>query len=299
MAASQKHIDRIMQELEAAGLSKYALGKGESRRLPDMIHTKEHVHAAVMGRKDLVTNAMLVATDRKVLHIQYSPFFMNTDEITYEVVSGVTFGRQGLTNSLTLHTRIGDFNLKLVNASAAERFIAYIEERRLEGDGDTSSSSKKSNNGKVSSPAKSVSRKPQYDFSRKERSFLQTHELSVLSSLGPDGRATGAAVYYMFDGDFLYIVTKEGTEKAHNILRNPDVALTVTDEAVMATMQIDANAVVETDNDKRQAAFNAIVKPRQYKDGAKYPPVAALNAGAFVVIRLVPSSVRYSEFAAK
>ena len=121
----------------------------------------------------------------------------------------------------------------------------------------------------------------------------------MLSTIGPDGRVTGAAVYYMLDGDFLYLITKEGTEKAHNILRNPEVALTVTDEAAMATMQIDATAVIETNNDKRQATFNAIVKPRQYKDGAKYPPVTALNAGAFVVIRLVPSSVRFSEFAAK
>lgn len=295
MAATQKHIDRVNQELQDAGLSRYALKKGESRRLPELIHAKEHVHAAVMGRRDMVTNAMLVATDRKILHLQYSPLFMNTDEITFDVVSGVTYGRQGLTNSLTLHTRIGDYNLKLVDPKTAQKFIAYIESRRLETDGDSSSFSvatKKTNTPKTENRAK-------YSFNRKEATFLQTHELAVLSSIDADRRVTGAAVYYMFDGDMLYIVTKEGTEKARNIIRNPEVAITITDEAALATMQIDAVASVETDNTVRQSAFDSIVKLRQYGDKKQYPPVASLNAGAYVVIRLTPTSVRYNEFSGK
>lgn len=291
MAASQEHIDRIRKELQAAGLSRYALGKGESRRLPDLIHSQEHIHAAVMGRRDMVTNAMLVATDRKIIHIQYSPFFMNTDEITFEVVSGVSLGRQGLANSLTLHTRIGDYNLKLVDSKTAERFIAYIETRRLETGGYTSK--------QVSANTKSDASLKQldaYSFNRKERAFLQGHELAVLSSLDGDGSVTGAAVYYSFNGDNLFIVTKEGTEKAHNIIHQPQVALTITDEALPATMQIEALAAVETNNTVRQTAFNSIVRLRQYGDDKKYPPVASLNAGAYVVIRLTPTSARYSEF---
>ena len=299
MAVSTKHIDRIRKELQEAGLSPYALKKGESKNLPALIHSKEHVHAAIMGRRDMVTNAMLVATDRKVLYLQYSPLFMNTDEITYEVVSGVTFGRQGMTNALVLHTKIGDFKLQLVNAQAAERFITYIEKRRLEGDGDVVDQEDARRVAPVMPVAPRTvvaSEQKPHSFNRKERDFVESHELSVLSTLGTDGRVSGSAVYYMFDGSRLFIVTKEGTEKAQNILKNPQVALTITDESAMATMQIDATASVETDNAKRQTAFDAIVRQRQYKSGVKYPPVTTINAGGFVILRLTPTTVRYNEF---
>lgn len=285
MIDKQKHAARVREELVFAGLTNRSLGKSECKHLPDLIHEKEHVHAAVMGRTNLTTNALLVATDRKILFIDSSPMFVNTDEVTYEVVSGVSFGKQGLANEVTLHTKIKDFTLILVNAVSAKKFVKYIEQRRLEGDGDLSEFTAKESSQK---------QQPKYSLTKKERTFLQAHKLSTLATLGTDGRVTAATVYYGMDADDnLLVMTKEGTDKARNILQNPDVAVVITDESSMATMQIQARAYVETDNKKRQAAFDAIIGSGNNR---KPKPIQTINAGAFVPFRLEIFQAQYSEF---
>ena len=130
-----EHTARIKQELRQAGVTRYGLLKGESRHLPRIIHPDEHIHGAIYGRAK-EGSIMLVATDRRVIILDWKPLFTNTDEITYDVVSGVKMGSQGIFTSVTLHTRIKDYALKFVNFKCADRFVDYIEERRLEKNND-------------------------------------------------------------------------------------------------------------------------------------------------------------------
>jgi general stress protein 26 len=106
----------------------------------------------------------------------------------------------------------------------------------------------------------------------------------------------GASVYYTYTGGFIYVLTKELTNKARNILVHSQIALTVTDEQALKTLELEGLAEVETDLLARQQVFNKITKERVYQDGRKLPPITNLEAGSFVVIRIAPKLAELNDY---
>lgn len=129
--AAESHKKRVYDELRKAGLPRYELLRMEARYLPHIIHESEHIGGMVFGHhKDGF--AFLVATDKRVIFLDKKPLFINEDEITYRVVSGVSFNRAGPGAMVTLHTRIKDYPIQTLNEHCAEKFVKYIEDRCLE-----------------------------------------------------------------------------------------------------------------------------------------------------------------------
>lgn len=122
---------RVKEELKQLGVSSYGLRSEEARYLPVIIHDNEHVMGAVYGRC-AEGFAMLLATDCRVIFLDKKPFLTRADELTYEVVTGVSYGMAGFFVTVTLHTRICDFTIRTMNYKCARGFIKYIESRRLE-----------------------------------------------------------------------------------------------------------------------------------------------------------------------
>lgn len=122
---------RIMNELKAVDVSWYGLVKSEISMLPQLIHDDEHIMGVVYGHHK-GSSAMLIATDHRVLYIDRKPMFVNTDELTYDIVGGIAFGKVGLRSSVVLHTRTGDYAFTTMNFKAAKHFIDYIESRCLD-----------------------------------------------------------------------------------------------------------------------------------------------------------------------
>lgn len=248
-------------------MSSYGKIKLESDYLPNIIHENEHIMGVAYGRvlKDekpsftkLVftgDSAMLVATDRRVIYLDRKPAFSYSDEITYDVVAGVTYSEQGLFASLTLHTRLGDYVLRYVNEKSAKKFVEYIKKRRLEqGVGEVVETSVKS------------SPKPQgAKLSPEAEEFLNNHEVAVISTLSRTGSVQGSVIYYYAPGDGrIYFITKGETEKAHNILHSGQVALTVFDEQNLQTLQLQGQALIENDPDMKQTVFGQLMHERDY-----------------------------------
>jgi len=125
------HKQRVAQELRAAGVSSLTMYRMESRYMPTIIHAKEHIMGVVYGQGS-EGFAMLVATDRRVVYLDKKPLFMKEDEVTYDVVSGMSFSSAGVGSTVTLHTRVKDYTLRTFNKKSAAIFVAYIESRRLE-----------------------------------------------------------------------------------------------------------------------------------------------------------------------
>lgn len=125
------HGERIKRDLKALGVTNFALWRAVSRYLPHIIHPSEYIGGVVYGRcqNDF---AMLVATDRRVIFLDKQPLFVNEDEVTYFVVSGVSYSSAGIGMTVTLHTRIKDFVIRTFNQKCAKGFIQYIEARCLE-----------------------------------------------------------------------------------------------------------------------------------------------------------------------
>jgi len=290
MRAVTQHEKRIKAELINAGVSKYGLLKLESRHLPEIIHPGEHIEAVAYGLSKNYS-AMLAATDRRLIYLDRKPFFTISDEITYEMVAGIGYNIQGRFTAVTLHTRLGDYPLRFVNHKAAEKFVHYIEVRRLEQTGSVTGPNKPQ---AITPSATEPTFKP---LTKDCKDYLHSHHIGILSSVNRTGNVTGAVVYYFVNSDDnIYILTKADTHKAHNIFAHHQVALTVYSAKRRQTLQIQGIAEVESDKDIKDFVFYELTRPRKYEDGQDLPPVTKINDGGFMVIRITPTLATFHDY---
>lgn len=287
---TKDHKARIHQELKAAGLTNYSLIRTESRYLPQIIHDTEHIEAAIFGRVEGSGSAMLVATDKRVIYFNRMPLFTTLDEVTYNLVSGVSRGsHSGIFSTVTLHTRAGDYTIRFGNLVSVDKFIKFIEKKCIEV-----------NHLNIHPDAQKwegTKKVAEVFFDPTERSFLAEHELATLSTIDRNGNVDGAAVYYTtLDDDLIYIVTKGGTQKMHNIFSHPQVALTIYDEPNLQTLQLQGIAEVETDKEVKKQVFNKLVKERDYKGEKRLPPVTQIHEESFLIVRITPTAEKFRNY---
>ncbi len=125
------HRRRIIQELKDLGMTRVGLLHGASRYLPSIVHADEHIGGLVYGQ-NLDGFVILVATDRRIIYLDKKPLFVNEDEVTYDVVSGINYSHAGWGSTVVLHTRVKDFKIRTFNERCANNFSEYIELRCLE-----------------------------------------------------------------------------------------------------------------------------------------------------------------------
>jgi len=137
MGASKSHKARIRSELKTCGISMWGLLRPCAAHLGSILHGDEHIQAAIAGRSSEmqgffgIFEAMLVATDKRVIYVDWIPGFTTLDEISYDVVSGVNLSKGLGTASVTLFTRVSTYKLSHVRPIAALRFAEYIEGQPL------------------------------------------------------------------------------------------------------------------------------------------------------------------------
>ena len=132
------HSERIRQELKAAGALPYDMLLPETYYLPTVIHPEEHIKASVFGRyhyKDTIGRGALIATDQRVLFLDKKPLYVHYDEMTFMIIGSVTYTKTALVGYVTLHTRLGDIQLRTFNHTNAYNFVQYIEEVCLHNQG--------------------------------------------------------------------------------------------------------------------------------------------------------------------
>ena len=133
----QAHAERIRAELEEAGVSRAGLYKFTSRYLPNIIGQDEHIKAVVFGRRSEIEGffgligGALVATDLRIIFVDHRPGYTSMDEIGYDVVVGINVSQAGPYASLTLYTKIGNYELSFARPACVNHFERYIEVRRL------------------------------------------------------------------------------------------------------------------------------------------------------------------------
>lgn len=126
-----EHRFKIQRQLRDLGVHWYGLKSMEAHYLPRIIHPQEKIGGVVYGRhKD--SFAMLVATDRRIIFLDVKPLFTKEKEITYDVVSGISYGHAAFWTTVTLHSKVGDYAIRTHNRYCAEGFIAHIEHSCLE-----------------------------------------------------------------------------------------------------------------------------------------------------------------------
>lgn len=122
---------RVLKELRELGATSYGLSKSEAKYLPLLIHPGEHIKGVIYGH-NTEGFVMVVATEIRMLYLDKKPLFVKTDELAYNIVSGVSYSFAGFFASVTIHTRIGDYKIGLINNRCARNFVQYIEQHCLE-----------------------------------------------------------------------------------------------------------------------------------------------------------------------
>ncbi len=128
MQAKRRYVFKRLREV---GLNWIEILRGEAQYLPLILHDEEKIGGAIAGRSDH-GHIMIVATDRRVVVLDYKPLFKEAEDITYYVVAGLDIRSMGPVHTITLQTRLGDFKVTTLYGRAARRFQKYIEQRCIE-----------------------------------------------------------------------------------------------------------------------------------------------------------------------
>jgi general stress protein 26 len=132
---------------------------------------------------------------------------------------------------------------------------------------------------------------------KRTKDFLESHEIAVLSSVDNKGNVQGATIYYALDAqNNFYFVTKSGTDKAQNILLNPQVALTIFDADTLQTAQIQGITQLEANPVIFEAITKNIFKLRKYGTDFGWPPLTKIISGQYVIFKIVPTSLKFSSY---
>lgn len=133
------HKERINAELLGVGATKRAIDKFSKRSLHETIHSDEHITGVLYGRYGEGSfnwyGGMMVATDRRMIFFDLTPWIRDFTELTYEVVTAIDYATTGPFAGVTVHTGVKDYSLKFVDTHSAEVFVQYVEQRRLESAG--------------------------------------------------------------------------------------------------------------------------------------------------------------------
>ena len=281
--------ERIVAELEGAGVFHPSRHPFTSNYLPRAIHDDEHIMAAVFGRKKEsegffgFVEGILVATNLRVLFLDRRMGYTSMDEISYDVVSGVNISSTLIYASVTLFTKVANYKLSFTNHTAAQKFADYVESRVLEHN--------------KTQPQESTER-PSYEVSLKDddmRFFLE-HDIGVLSTVERTGALNGSVVYYTVRDGYLYFMTKENSHKVENILGNQHVSFVVFDEAKLQTAQLQGIVEQVTDDNVKLEVLTMLMKPRTYADGSHKPPILRMSNAGILTYRITPTKYNLTDY---
>jgi hypothetical protein len=124
-----RQLTDMKHDLKALGADEFDLMLPETHALLDIVHGDETIIGIVYGRykqnnaEHASGRGVLVATDRRILLVDKKPMFLKCDELSYNVVSGVSYSKAG--------SRTGDISIRTYNSKCAGLFVEAIETRCL------------------------------------------------------------------------------------------------------------------------------------------------------------------------
>lgn len=128
--------------------------------------------------------------------------------------------------------------------------------------------------------------------------FLNTHRAGVLATVDPNGEPHGVVIYHAIHRDFsISFLTKKGTKKYDNLIKNNHAELVVFDAKSQTVAQVRGKAI-EVDNSYDINAVAAAVFMTSIKtsDGG-VPPIVKLEAGDYVAFTIKPDQIRMASYA--
>lgn len=121
--------------------------------------------------------------------------------------------------------------------------------------------------------------------------------MAVLSTVTPDGKPWGSAIYYVSDQDFnFYFVTRVETQKYKNIDNSPLAAITIADSDSQTTVQATGAISRLPVKDYMEVVFEKLanIKPKGNPQWAA--PLTKIHKGDYMPLVLTPTKLHYADF---
>lgn len=130
-------------------------------------------------------------------------------------------------------------------------------------------------------------------------SYVNNHQLAVLSTVAPDGKPFAVTLYVVSDEYLnLFFMTKTETTKHRNMSSNPYVFVTFSDEKDLSTLQLSGKAEPIDPKTDSQVTYN-LLKGLRIKINEEKIPIAKLNAGDYVIYKIDVSRATLTNYHAK
>ena len=127
--------------------------------------------------------------------------------------------------------------------------------------------------------------------------FLNDHHSGVLASADKKGRPHAAAIYFTFDESLnIQFLTKKETTKFSDLEDNPLAVLVVYDQAKQTSVQIKGQVIEIKDMGRVDRVIADILHIATLASDSGVPPLSKLRAGAYVVFRIIPDSIRMAMY---
>ncbi len=128
-------------------------------------------------------------------------------------------------------------------------------------------------------------------------SYLAKEKMAILSTHASDGSIDAMTVFFMADENLdFFFMTKVDTRKYQNMAANPHVSLTISNAETLETVEAKGTASVMTSPKDITDRMTSIINKGKYEGMPWAPPIAKLNAGQYVIIKVVPTWLRYGVF---
>jgi len=134
--------------------------------------------------------------------------------------------------------------------------------------------------------------------SRRIYDFIDANHTGVLASVDPNGNPHAAVIYHVISKkDFsVCFLTKTGTKKFDNLIRDDHVVLVVFDPVSQTVAHVTGKAEQLTVTDDIDEVATEIFRATTKAGQSGIAPIQKLNAGDYAAFKIQPAQIRMASF---
>ncbi len=129
--------------------------------------------------------------------------------------------------------------------------------------------------------------------------FINDNHVGVLASVDPNNEPHATVIYHAINKEDFTVsfLTKTGTKKYDNLIRNKHVVLVVFEPVSQSVAQIIGEAHELTNADDINEVAAIINKASVEANQGKVMPIAKLEAGTYTAFKIIPFQIRMARYA--
>ena len=130
--------------------------------------------------------------------------------------------------------------------------------------------------------------------------YIASKRMATLATVGANYKPDAALVHIVIHKDFsIYFTGRLNSRKITNLTLNPKVAMSITDEANLSTIQLCGFALIIKDLEKEQSIIQELWQLRFRDSVWPIPTVKLLNDGLanrIAIVKVTPTEMIYADF---